>query len=171
MNKKHSRVISVLVIFFVMCTICTIDSAWAQESDGTYEMDSAYSTTRSDTGVAGEQTSDGRVMSPGAGERVVSPGAGGRVISTPGSGRLTNPVSATTLDKFILKIIEVLLIFAVPIIVLYIMYAGYLFVTANGEAGQISQARTALLYAVIGGVIVLGAELILKIIQGTISAF
>lgn len=88
-----------------------------------------------------------------------------------GSAKLTNPITAKTLDEFIIKIIDVLLVFAVPLIVLYIMYAGYLFVTAAGKAEQITQARTALLYALVGGVIVLGAKLIITVIEGTVKAF
>ena len=51
------------------------------------------------------------------------------------------------------------------------MYAGFLFVTARGDAAQISTARKALLWAVVGGVIALGAKLIIEVIQGTVDAF
>lgn len=84
---------------------------------------------------------------------------------------LANPLKSRSIEEFILKIIDVLLVFALPIIVLYIMYAGYLFVTAQGDSGQISTARSALLWAVVGGVIVLGARVIVAVIQGTITAF
>jgi len=84
---------------------------------------------------------------------------------------LANPLKSRSIEEFILKIIDVLLVFALPIIVLYIMYAGYLFVTAQGDSGQISTARSALLWAVVGGVIVLGARVIVAVIQGTIQGF
>lgn len=50
-----------------------------------------------------------------------------------------------------------------------IMYAGFLFVTARGEPAKITQAKTALLYAVIGTAILLGAWTISEAIQGTIK--
>jgi hypothetical protein len=50
-----------------------------------------------------------------------------------------------------------------------IMYAGFLFVTARGEPAQITKAKTALLYAVIGTAILLGAWTISQAIQGTIN--
>lgn len=87
------------------------------------------------------------------------------------TGKLSNPLQSQSIEEFILKIIDVLLVFATPIIMLYIMYAGYLFVTARGDSGQISTARSALLWAVVGGVIVLGARVIIAVIQGTIKAF
>lgn len=110
---------------------------------------------------------DGGVTSVGGG--VASDGGG--VRSTGGSTQLKNPLKSQSIEEFILKIIDVLLVFALPIIVLYIMYAGYLFVTAQGDSGQVSTARSALLWAVVGGVIVLGARVIVAVIQGTITAF
>lgn len=50
------------------------------------------------------------------------------------------------------------------------MYAGYLFVTAQGNPGELSAAKKALLTALIGGVIVLGARAILDVVKGTIEA-
>ena len=51
------------------------------------------------------------------------------------------------------------------------MYAGFLFVTANGNESQLTQAKNALLWSVVGGVIALGARLILEVIQGTVAVF
>lgn len=84
--------------------------------------------------------------------------------------KLVNPIKASNIQTFLLKIIEVLLVFALPIIILFIMYAGYLFVVARGVPAKIEEARSALLWAVIGGVIVLGANVIFAVINGTIKA-
>jgi len=98
-------------------------------------------------------------------------------VSNPGPGsgvvKLENPLGSEndTIAKFLLKIIDVLLVFAIPIIILFIMYAGFLFVTARGNPSQIETARNALLWSVVGGVIILAAKLIIELIQGTISAF
>jgi flagellar biosynthesis protein FlhB len=96
-------------------------------------------------------------------------------LETPGAGcdpatQLCNPLKAETIIEFIVAVIDVLLIFAVPIIVLFIMYAGFLFVTARGNEAQISKAKSALLWAVVGGVIALAAKLIIEVITGTITA-
>ncbi len=63
------------------------------------------------------------------------------------------------------------MVFAVPLIVFMIIYAGFLFVMDRGSGKGIEQAKRALLYAVIGGVIILGAQAMLTIIQGTVDAF
>lgn len=87
-----------------------------------------------------------------------------------GSG-LTNPLKNATLMGFLQDILDVIMVFAIPLIVFMIIYAGFMYVTAQGEPGKIGQAHKALLYAVIGGVIILAANVILAVIQGTVDAF
>jgi len=92
-----------------------------------------------------------------------------------GSFSIVNPLKSTSIadgpDSFLMKIIDVLLLFAFPIVVLFIMYAGFLFVTARGNESQITTAKAALTWAIIGGVIALGAKAIIAVITGTIEAF
>ena len=83
---------------------------------------------------------------------------------------IANPLQSTTILEFLARIIDILLIFALPIIVFFIIFAGFKFVTAHGNESEITVAKTALTWAVVGGVIILGARLIITVIQGTISA-
>lgn len=98
-------------------------------------------------------------------------GPQGGVNNNQGSVTLNNPLKAQSISQFLIDLIDVLLVFALPLIVLFIMYAGFLYVTAQGNPGKITTAHTALLWAVVGGVIVLGAKLIVTVIEGTINAF
>jgi hypothetical protein len=50
-----------------------------------------------------------------------------------------------------------------------IIYSGFLYVMARGSEEQVTKATRALTYAVLGGLIILGAELILQVVQGTVS--
>lgn len=85
-------------------------------------------------------------------------------------GKLCNPLKGVnSIEGFLGEVIKVILVFAVPVIVLFIMYAGFLFVTANGDEGKVKDAKHALLWAVVGGVIVLGANLIYGVILGTVN--
>jgi hypothetical protein len=52
---------------------------------------------------------------------------------------------------------------------LYIMYAGFLYVTARGDVVQIKQAHDALLWGSIGAAVLLGAYVIASAIGGTID--
>ena len=46
---------------------------------------------------------------------------------------------------------------ALPFIAIFIIYAGFLFVTAQGNEKKLETAKKTLLWAVVGGVVVIGA--------------
>ena len=84
---------------------------------------------------------------------------------------LNNPLGEdSTITSLLMSIVDILLVFAIPIILLFIVYAGFLFVTAQGDQSQITKARSALTWSVIGGVIVLGANLLIEVIENTVEA-
>jgi len=51
-----------------------------------------------------------------------------------------------------------------------VIYTGFLFVMARGNPSKIEEARTALLWTLIGGVILLGAQGITLAIQETVTS-
>ncbi len=87
-----------------------------------------------------------------------------------GSISLQNPLKATSIQQFFLMIIDIMLVFAVPIIVFFLILAGFKYVTARGNTEQIKQATTALTWALVGGVLILGAKILLEVIQNTVDA-
>lgn len=97
---------------------------------------------------------------------ILASGGAGTGVS---GNELKNPLQVGSIEAFLVAIIQILVVFATPIIVLFIMYAGYLFVTAQGDTGKLEDAKRALLWSVVGGVIVLGAELIARVIEGTVT--
>ncbi len=88
-----------------------------------------------------------------------------------GSQSLINPVSFPSITALLAAMLNVVIVISVPIIVAYLIYAGFLYVTARGNATQIEQASKALLYGVIGGVIIIGATAIITIVKSTVEAF
>ncbi len=107
-----------------------------------------------------------------------STGSGGSGSGSTGSeGILTvtwqSPLNenVTTIESLILIILNTLVIIAVPIVVLMIIYAGFMYVTARGNAEQVKKATTALTYAIIGGILVIGAVAITGIIEQTVGEF
>jgi len=89
----------------------------------------------------------------------------------PGAGaQLQNPLRMNDLVSVIVAIADILLILAVPIIIIFIVYAGFLYVTAQGNTTKIQDAHRALLYALIGGAIILGAKVISAIIANTVGS-
>ncbi len=97
--------------------------------------------------------------------------AGGDTVSSSIKIGITNPLKAEidTIPKFIVAIIEIVLIIAVPIIVLAVIYVGFLFVKAQGKPEEITKAKKALLYTLIGAALVLGAFVIANAIGKTVD--
>jgi hypothetical protein len=93
------------------------------------------------------------------------------VVATPTlAANIENPLIAENLQDFFMAIIAIVIVFATPIIVFFIIYAGFLYVTARGNEQTITQANRALLYAVIGGLLILGAYGIITIVSNLITA-
>lgn len=81
-----------------------------------------------------------------------------------------NPLAFDSFEAVLVAILDVLVILAMPIIILFIVYAGFQYVTAQGNATKIQDASRALLYALIGGAIILGAVIIGEVIESTIDS-
>lgn len=94
---------------------------------------------------------------------------------TPGvtvDAEIKNPLGdkgPQNLQDFIKKVIEIVLYIGVPILVLAIIYAGFLYVKAQGNPGELEVAHRTLLYTVIGGALLLGAFVIANAIQSTVT--
>lgn len=87
------------------------------------------------------------------------------------SVKLENFLSVNTIEDLIVSILNILIVIAVPIVVFFIIYAGFLYVTARGNAQQIQQASRSLTYAIIGGVLILGAVALSQIIANVVGNF
>lgn len=82
-----------------------------------------------------------------------------------------NPTIADDIPDFLYAVLRIFVIIAVPIVIFFIIYAGFLYVTARGNAEQLKTAHTALLYAIVGGLIVVGATVIVGIVTNLVDAF
>lgn len=98
------------------------------------------------------------------------------------TGRFTNvPITGPVLSggsgdgdpltRLIVAILNALVIIMTPIIVLAIIYSGFLYVTARGNADQIRKANTAIVYAIIGGVLILSSVVLTSALGGAASEF
>jgi len=87
------------------------------------------------------------------------------------STSLNNPLAVSSITDLLLAILNVVVIIAIPIVVLFLIYAGFLYVVAQGNAEKITEASKALMYGIIGGVIIIGSYAITTIIKSTASSF
>lgn len=101
-----------------------------------------------------------------------NPSQGGTAdFNNPSSGRIPNPLisDATSITDFLKIVLQnVVIPLGVVVIVLLVMYSGYLFVTAQGNDKKIGDAKKTLLYVLIGAAILLGATVIAEVIQATL---
>lgn len=86
--------------------------------------------------------------------------------------KIENPLGENgpqDIPDFIERAIDVILVIGVPIVVLAIIYSGFLFVSAQGNAEKLKTAKKAILYSVIGAVLLLGAFVIANAIGDTVN--
>ena len=87
------------------------------------------------------------------------------------TGTITNPLgNTTTIDAFIQTILVGALKVGIPVVALAIIYCGFLFVAARGKPEDITKAREALMYTLIGAAILLGSWAIALLIKNTVLA-
>jgi hypothetical protein len=84
---------------------------------------------------------------------------------------LGNPLNPnfSSIPNFIAGALKVMVMVALPIISLFIVYSGFLFVAAQGNEGKLSEAKNNLLYVIIGSILILGAWVIATLIGGTVT--
>ncbi|MBP9717401.1 MAG: hypothetical protein KBD44_01665 [Candidatus Pacebacteria bacterium] len=98
-----------------------------------------------------------------AGDPLVAPAA--REVT------LDNPLRVNSIEELLVAILNIIMVLMIPIIVFFIILAGFKYVTARGNSGQIEEATTTFTYAIIGGVLILAAVAIAEIIKNTVASF
>ncbi|MCU0678402.1 MAG: pilin [Candidatus Pacebacteria bacterium] len=84
---------------------------------------------------------------------------------------LENPLRVDSLEALLVAILNIFITLMIPVIVFFIILAGFKYVTAQGNPGRIEEATTTFTYAIIGGVLILAAVAIAEIIKNTVAAF
>lgn len=84
---------------------------------------------------------------------------------------LKNPITFSTIPDLLMAVLNVMIVVSIPIVVLFLIYAGFLYVTARGDEQKIKDASSALTYGVIGGVVIIGSVAILQIIKNVVAGF
>lgn len=85
-------------------------------------------------------------------------------------GGLLNPLGTTDLEALVLKILAFIIRIGAIVVIFMLVYVGFLFVTARGEPAKLSVAKSALLWTIVGALILLGSQAISLAIQATVGA-
>ncbi|PJE64506.1 MAG: hypothetical protein COU90_01540 [Candidatus Ryanbacteria bacterium CG10_big_fil_rev_8_21_14_0_10_43_42] len=70
---------------------------------------------------------------------------------------ISNPIAAKTFGELVQAIANAVIAIGIPLVAIFLIYAGFLFVTSGGNEQKLQQAKTTFYWALIGGVIVIGA--------------
>jgi hypothetical protein len=85
-------------------------------------------------------------------------------------GGLANPTNYCSLDAFLAGVLHAVVLIAFPIIVLFLVYIGWLFIYQGNNPQELSKVRTYFIWAIVGALIVLGAEALSRAIGATVNA-
>lgn len=80
-----------------------------------------------------------------------------------------NPLKAESVSEVMLSFFKVLIELGAVIVTLAIIYAGFLFVMARGNPEELKKAKMTFFWTIVGGLVLLGAQVIASIIQETIK--
>ena len=81
--------------------------------------------------------------------------------------KLDNPIASNNITTFLGEVLKVITTLSIPVIVAFIIYAGFLFVTAGGNEGKVETAQKTIQYTLIGAAIILGARFLAEILINT----
>jgi hypothetical protein len=73
-----------------------------------------------------------------------------------------------SLPEFIMNVLKIAVQIGVPVAAMFIIWSGFLFLTAQGNESQLTKAKNAFVWAVIGMAILLGAWILAKAIEATV---
>ncbi len=83
--------------------------------------------------------------------------------------KLDNPIKFDSLGQLVTAIIDIIIQIAVPLAALFLIYSGYLFVSARGSDDDLKKAKSIFLWTLVGIAVLLGAKLLSGVIEGTIE--
>ena len=96
---------------------------------------------------------------------------GGITLVAHAASSYQNPITygnIQSIPDLLLALVDLIFLIGVPIIVLFIIYAGFLFVSAGDNEAAIGKAKTVFMWTVIGALLLLGAKAISLAIQETV---
>lgn len=86
-----------------------------------------------------------------------------------GSQQLYNPLKFTNIGDVIVSILQLVVYLGFFVAIFFVIYSGFLFVTAQGSEEKLEKAKENFFYTIIGVAILLGAQAIALIVKATVQ--
>jgi hypothetical protein len=81
--------------------------------------------------------------------------------------KFSNPIKAVSIEALIADLLQFVTKLGAAVVVMMVIYSGFLFVKAQGDPAELEKAKKTFLWTVIGGVILLGAAALAEVIKNT----
>lgn len=81
---------------------------------------------------------------------------------------LENPLKFSSVEKFVEGFLRAIVIIALPLITVFIVYAGFKFIAARGNPEGLNDAKRNITYVIMGAILILSAWVLATMIGGTI---
>lgn len=78
-----------------------------------------------------------------------------------------NPIKASSISELVTLIVNTIIMILMPIMVLAIIYSGFMFLVARGNEEKLKKAKINLIWVIAGTAILLGARIITAILENT----
>lgn len=85
------------------------------------------------------------------------------------SASINNPIKSNSFLELLNAVLEIIVEIGTPIVIISIIFVGFKYVLAQGKPAEIQKAHSAITWVVVGAAIVIGAKVIVVIIQNTIT--
>jgi len=83
--------------------------------------------------------------------------------------KFPNPTSFPDVQSFIAGFLKAVVILSLPVIALFIVIAGFKFLSARGKPTALGEARDNFKYVIYGAILILGAWALAVLIWGTVN--
>ena len=71
-----------------------------------------------------------------------------------------NPIDADNFFELVTAIATAITAIGIPLVAIFLIWSGFLFVTARGNEEQLKRAKTTFFWALVGGAVVIGARVL-----------
>lgn len=82
---------------------------------------------------------------------------------------IKNPLGVNSVADFIARALQAMVLLALPVVALFFVIAGFMFISARGNTHKLQEARENFVYVIIGGLLIIGAWVIATMIGGTVT--
>lgn len=80
-----------------------------------------------------------------------------------------NPISTNNFQDFVAAVLDIVLQVGIPIVALFLIYSGFLFVKARGNPTELETAKKTFIWTCVGAAVLLGAWVIANAIGATVN--